>query len=164
MDLAALKNIVKENMAGEKKSKADNASRMEVAEKLNGSVDFDLPPSTVDEETHNTVYDIVQENQNRGIPATVLEEKKDEIFNNAARIAKESVKFKFIASRIAEEEKIDVTETQLAQHIGFLARREGITFDKMVDRVRKNNAFGPLRQQLLRQSVLDFVLKEAKFE
>ncbi len=164
MDLAALKNIVKENMAGEKKSKADNASRMEVAEKLNASVDFDLPPTTVDEETHNTVYDIVQENQNRGIPAAVLEEKKDEIFNNAARIAKESVKFKFIASRIAEEEKIDVNEQQLAQHIGFLARREGITFDKMVDRVRKNNAFFPLRQQLLRQSVLDFVLKEAKFE
>ena len=36
--------------------------------------------------------------------------------------------------------------------------------DKMVDKVRKNNAFGVIRQQLLRQSVLDFLLKEAKSE
>ena len=42
--------------------------------------------------------------------------------------------------------------------------REGITLEKMVDRVRKNNAFGVIRQQLLRQMVLDFLLKEAKTE
>jgi hypothetical protein len=36
--------------------------------------------------------------------------------------------------------------------------------EKMVDRVRKNNAFPVIRQQLLRQAVLDFLLKEAKTE
>ena len=36
--------------------------------------------------------------------------------------------------------------------------------EKMVDRVRKNNAFEIIRQQLLRQAVLDFLLKEAKSE
>ena len=50
----------------------------------------------------------------------------------------------------------------MAQHIAFLAQREGITLEKMVDRVRKNNAFGVIRQQLLRQAVLDFLLQEAK--
>ena len=74
------------------------------------------------------------------------------------------MKFKFIAAQIAENEKIDVTNEQLAQHIAFLAQREGLTMEKMVDRVRKNNAFGLIRQQTVqRQSVLDFLLKEAKF-
>jgi hypothetical protein len=36
--------------------------------------------------------------------------------------------------------------------------------EKMVDRVRKNNAFPVIRQQLLRQTVLDFLLQQAKFE
>ena len=133
-------------------------------QKLISAVEFDLPPSAVDEETHATVYDIVAENQARGVPANVLEEKKDEIFSNAAKSATESVKFKFIAAQIAENEKIDVTNEQIAQHLAFLAQREGITLEKMVDRVRKNNAFGVIRQQLLRQAVLDFLLKEAKFE
>ena len=61
-------------------------------------------------------------------------------------------------------EKIDVTNEQVGQHIAFLAQRDGITMDKMVDRIRKNNAFGMIRQQLLREQVLDFLLKESKTE
>ena len=164
MNLAELKTRIRENMEQEKKNQANSAARTEIIQKLISSVEFDLPPSAVDEETHATVYDIVAENQARGVPATVLEEKKEEIFNNAAKAAKESVKFKFIAAQIAENEKIEVTQEQLAQHIAFLAQRESLTMEKMVDRIRKNNAFGIIRQQLLRQAVLDFLLKESKSE
>jgi trigger factor len=164
MNLDDLKKRVRENMEHEKKNQAQQASRAEIVQKLISSVEFELPQSTVDEETHATVYDIVSENQSRGVPANLLEEKKEEIFNNAARTAKESVKFKFIAAQIAENEKIDVTNEQMGQHIAFLAQREGLTMDKMVDRIRKNNAFGVIRQQLIRASVLDFLLKEAKTE
>jgi len=164
MNLADLKTRVRENIEQEKKNQANGAARTEIIQKLISAIEFDLPPSAVDEETHATVYDIVAENQARGVPANVLEEKKDEIFSNAARAARESVKFKFIAAQIAENEKIDVTNEQMAQHLAFLAQREGITLEKMVDKVRKNNAFGIIRQQLLRQAVLDFLLKEAKSE
>ncbi len=164
MDLAELKKRVKENMEQEKKNRAISEQRTELIQKLISSVDFELPPTAVDEETHATVYDIVSENQSRGVSTDLLEEKKDEIFTNAAKAAKESVKFKFIAAQIAEAEKLEVTNDQVAQHIGFLAQREGLTMEKMVDRIRKNNAFGIIRQQLLRQQVLDFLLKEAKSE
>jgi trigger factor len=164
MTLSELKTRIRENMEQEKKNQADTAARTEIVQKLISSVDFELPPSAVDEETHATVYDIVAENQQRGVPANVLEEKKDEIFVNAAKAAKESVKFKFIAAQIADDEKIEVTNDQLVQHLAFLAQREGITLDKMIDKARKNNGIGLLRQQLLRKAVLDFLLKEAKSE
>jgi len=164
MSLADLKTRVRENMEQEKKNAADQAARAEIVHKLISSVEFELPPTAVEEETHATVYDIVSENQSRGVPANILEDKKDEIFSNATKAAKESVKFKFISAQIAENEKLEVTNEQVAQHVAFLAQREGITMDKMVDRIRKNNAFGIIRQQLLRQSVLDFLLKESKSE
>ena len=164
MDLAELKKRVRENMEQEKKNRSISEQRTEIIQKLINSVEFELPPTAVDEETHATVYDIVSENQSRGVSAELLEEKKDEIFTNAAKAAKESVKFKFIAAQIADNEKMEVTNDQIGQHLSFMAQREGITMDKMVDRVRKNNAFGMIRQQLLRQLVLDFLLKEAKFE
>ncbi len=151
-------------MEQEKKNRSISEQRTEIIQKLINSVEFELPPTAVDEETHATVYDIVSENQSRGVSAELLEEKKDEIFTNAAKAAKESVKFKFIAAQIADNEKMEVTNDQIGQHLSFMAQREGITMDKMVDRVRKNNAFGMIRQQLLRQLVLDFLLKEAKFE
>ena len=164
MTLADLKTRVRENMEQEKKNQASGAARTEIIQKLISAVEFDLPPTAVDEETHATVYDIVAENQARGIPGSMLEEKKEEIFANAAKTAKESVKFKFIVAQIAENEKIEITNDQLAQHLAFLAQREGLTLEKMIDRVRKNNAFGIIRQQLLRHAVLDFLLKEAKSE
>jgi len=164
MNLADLKARVRENMEQEKKTQADRASRNEIVQKLISSVQFDLPPTAVEEETHATVYDIVAENQARGIEASLLEEKKNEIFTNAEKTARESVKFKFIAAQIAETEKIEVTNDQIGRHLAYLAQREGITLEKMVERVRKNNAFGTVRQQLLSQTVLDFLLKEAKFE
>jgi trigger factor len=164
LNLADLKARVRENLDLDKKSQADRASRNEIVQKLISSVEFDLPPSAVDEETHAAVYDIVAENQARGISANVLEEKKDEIFANAARSARDLVKFKFIAAQIAEQEKIEVTNEQVAQHLAFMAQRENITLEKMADRIRKNNAFGAIRGQIRNQLVLDFLLKEAKFE
>jgi trigger factor len=164
MDLAELKTRIRENLEQEKQNQAGRALRAEVMQKLISAVDFDLPPSAVEEETHAAVYDIVSENQSRGIAANVLEDKKDEIYSNAAKSAKELVKFKFVANRIAEQEKIEVTREQLAQHVGLMAQREGIPIEKMADKIRKNDAFGPITQQILRQRVLDFVLKEAKFE
>jgi trigger factor len=124
LNLEELKVRLRENMAAEKKSQAERASRTEVVEKLVSAVEFDLPASTLDEETHAAVYDIVAENQARGVPANVLEEKKDEIFNNAAKGAREMVKFRFIAAKIAEAEKIEVTNEHLGRHLAFLAQKK----------------------------------------
>ena len=130
MDLATLKTRIRENLEMEKANEAGRASRTEIMQKLIAAVDFELPPTSVEEETHAAVYDIVAENQARGITANVLEEKKDEIFNNAAKSAKELVKFKFVAARIAEQEKLEVTNEQLAQHLAVLAQREGVSLEK----------------------------------
>jgi trigger factor len=164
MNLAELKTRLRENMGRDKQAQADQAARGEIMQKLVAAVEFDLPPTAVEEETHAAVYDIVTENQARGVPANLLENKKEEIFTNAARNAKEAVKFNFIAEQIAENEKIEVTNEQLAQHLAYIAQREGVTLEKMIEKVRKNNAFGAIRQQILRQSVMDFLLKEAKSE
>ena len=74
------------------------------------------------------------------------------------------VKFRYIAAQIAETEKIEVTNEQVARHLAMIAQRENTTLEKMAERVRKNNAFGAIRGQIQNQLVLDFLLKEAKFE
>jgi len=143
MNLAELKTRLRENMGRDKQAQADQAARGEIMQKLVAAVEFDLPPTAVEEETHAAVYDIVTENQARGVPANLLENKKEEIFTNAARNAKEAVKFNFIAEQIAENEKIEVTNEQLAQHLAYIAQREGVTLEKMIEKVRKTTRLGP---------------------
>ena len=96
----------------------------------------------------------------------MLEEKKEEIFNNAAKSAQESVKFRFIASQIAETEKIDVDQRADRPAPGlFGAARRRHVLEKMIERVRKKQRFWTSSAaSCMRQAVLDFLLKEAKFE
>jgi trigger factor len=164
LNLEELKARIRENLVNDKKAQADRATRNEIVQQLIAAVNFELPPSAVEEETHAMVYDIVAENQARGVPNEMLEEKKDEIFNNATQSAREMVKFRFISAQIAETEKIEVSNEQVARHLAMIAQRENTTLEKLAERVRKNNAFGAIRGQIQNQLVLDFLLKEAKFE
>ena len=66
MNLAELKTRVRENLEQEKKNRPQQARGGDRAE-ADFAVEFELPPTAVDEETNATVYDIVAENQGRGV-------------------------------------------------------------------------------------------------
>ena len=90
MDLADLKTRVRENMENDKKGQSDRASRNEIVQKLISAVEFELPPSAVDEETHAAVYDIVAENQARGVPANGPSRKRRTRFSATPPAARET--------------------------------------------------------------------------
>ena len=164
VNLAELRELMRQGQSRQKAVEAEQAAQRQIVQHLVDAVDFTLPPSLLEEETEQSIHEIVSENQARGISPQLLEEKKAEIFENAAKNARMLTKFKFIAARIAEQEKIEVSNEQFARHLSGLAQREEITLDKLIERLRKNEALGLVREQVLRQAVLDFLLKEAKTE
>ena len=165
MNLADLKTRMRENMEQEKKNQADRAARTEIMQKLISAVEFELPPTAVEEETHATVYDIVAENQARGVPANVLEEKKDEIFTNAAksRAGIGEIQVHRRANRREREDRRDQRADRPAPRLPRPARGHH-AWKRWSTGCARTTPSALIRQQLLRQAVLDFLLKEAKFE
>ncbi|MDE1172061.1 MAG: trigger factor, partial [Verrucomicrobium sp.] len=155
---------IRESVKKEKERTAKSAQKRELAEKLAASVEFELPESVVQEETRDVVYDIVAENQARGVSQEILEEKKNEIFENATRSAKDLVKLNFILRRIAEEEKIEVTEAELSQYLQYLAMQQQTPVEKLAKRMVENGAISQVERRILSQKVIDFVLEQAKVE
>jgi trigger factor len=88
-------------------SELDFRQRRSVRDQLLGGllkqVDFELPESVVSSETRNLVYNIVNENQKRGIAREVIEGSKDDIYKAANSSAKDRVKASFIIGQIAEK-------------------------------------------------------------
>ncbi len=146
----------------------DNRQRQGVRDQLLkgllSQLEFELPESVIANETKNIVYGIVNENQKRGVPQEVIEQKKDEIFSNAKTSAKDRVKVAFILNRIAESEKIGVDDKEMTQRVMWLAQQNNVTPDKMVKQIQDQNAVGELRQDILTGKVLEFLELNAQLE
>src|SRR6185436_17846940 len=66
--------------------------RDQLIKALLASVDFDLPETSLQIETRNIVYEMVNENQQRGVSKEAIETEKDRIFTAAQGIARNRIK------------------------------------------------------------------------
>jgi trigger factor len=163
-DLAQLLQGIRNDLQRELESRQKQSVRDQLLKALLAQVEFELPESVIASETRNIVYGIVNENQKRGVPQEVIEQKKDEIFGNAKSSARERVKVAFILNRIAEAEKIGVDDKEMTQRVLWLAQQNQVTPDKMVKQIQEQNAVGELRQDILTGKVLEFIELNAQIE
>lgn len=135
----------------------ENAKRNGAVQKLLAAVTCDLPDHLVNNEMSGILREIVQENQGRGVSDEELRAHEDEIMGAAKQSATERVRSTFLLLRIAEKEKIEVTEQDMAFHVTRLAAHYQIPVQKFVKDLRKRNAFGQIREQILAGKALDFI-------
>lgn len=163
-NLEKLREGVRADLQRELDFKRTRAVRSQIVGALLERVQFDLPESMVAAETRSVIYDMVRENQQRGVPREAIEQQKDQIYNFAAGSAKERVKVMFLLGRIAQKENIQVEQQELAQRIYFLAMQNQMPVQKFAKMLDERGGYGEVRDQILTAKVLDFLEKEAKVE
>ena len=156
-DLPGLLQGIRRDLQNELDFRQKRAVRDQLLKQLLDQVTFELPDSVVASETKNLVYNIVNENQQRGVAKEIIETKKDEIFQSAQASAKDRVKAAFILNRIAEIEKISVDQREMSQRIVALAQQNNQTPEKMVKVLQERNAFPEIQQDILTGKVLDLI-------
>jgi trigger factor len=152
---------LRDGIAGEKKRANQTQLKKQVADLIDKSVSFELPESVVKAETQDVIQEIVSENQARGIPVNVLEDNKGEIFDNATRSAKEIVKMNYVLRKIAELEKIAITNDELGNYVYWLAMQHKKPVDKLVKQLSESGGLRQIEQRLLVQKVMDFIIGQA---
>ena len=152
---------VRADLENELRYSQSKAVRNQTVRALLGRVNFDLPETAVAAETRNVVYDIVRQNTQRGIGRELIEKQKDEIYSAAAGSAKERVKLAFLVQRIAEQEKITVTQEDALKRAQQLAMMYQMPFDQFLKDLQKRNGVNELYDQVLHEKVLDLIEKHA---
>lgn len=152
-----LREGVRHDLANELKTKRLAGIRNQLVKSLLDRVACDLPDSLVQHETRNVVYDIVRTNQERGVPKDTINEKKDEIFSAANTSAKDRVKAAVILHRIAEAEKIGVSNEEISGRIVALAQQRQEAPEKVAKELQKNGQIAAIHEQILTAKVLDFL-------
>ncbi|CAB4243487.1 Trigger factor [Methylacidimicrobium sp. AP8] len=160
-DESGLLSLLQTAVETEKKRAARREQANHIVNALLGSVEFPLPESLVEEETASAVREIVAENQERGIPLSVVQQKTKEIFANARRLAAQRVKLRFLIERIARNESLTVTDEELSGAIASLAHRQKLPPRQFIQRISREN-LEALKRQILTEKVIDFLIERAK--
>jgi trigger factor len=163
-NIEKLREGVQRDLENELNFSLNKNVRGQLIRSLLDRLNFELPESTVAQETRNVVYDIVRENQKRGISREMIEQQKDEIYSAAANGAKERVKALFVMQKIAEKENIKVGQEDVAMRVSQLAAMYQIPAEKFVKDLQKRNGVGEIYDQLVNEKVMDFLQENAKIE
>jgi trigger factor len=163
-NLEKLREGVRSDLQNELNLRQKRSIRNQIVKTLLDKVTFDLPETQVQHETRNVVYEIVSENQKRGVPKEVIDQQKDEIFNASTSTAKERVKAAYVFSKIAEKEGIRVSNEELNGRIIALAQAYQMTPQKFVQELEKRDGLTEVHQQMLHEKVVDYLQEHAKIQ
>jgi trigger factor len=163
-NLEKLREGVRKDLQNELDFKASRSVRDQLVRGLLDRVQCELPETIVNAETRSVVYNIVQENQQRGISREVIEAQKDQIFNVANASAKDRIKILFLFKRIAEKEKIQVGQQEIVQRVQQMAQQYQMPVQKLAKQLEERNGFAEIHEQLLASKVIDLLQLHARIE
>lgn len=164
-DLERLRQGVRADLQNELNSKQRRSVRSQVVKSLLNKIQFEVPDSFVEQETRNVVYDIVSENQRRGVSRELIEQEKEGIYSAANQTAKERVKAAYVFSRIAEKEGIRVSPPELQTRLIQIAAARKMPADKLIkDLESKGYGLEGVEEQILHEKVIDFLFEHAKVQ
>jgi trigger factor len=163
-NLEKMRQNIRKDLEMELATKQRRSVRSQLVEGLSGRVQCELPESLVAGETRNAVYEIVADNQQRGVSKEVIDEKRDEIYSYANNGAKEKLKIAFLLGRIAEKEKVQVTREEILGRIYQIAQERQVKPDKLIKDLQKNNGINQIHEQILFGKVVDLLEQHAQIE
>jgi trigger factor len=162
-NLEGLKSKIRTNLKGRKEYENRQAQRRQVTEALNAKVDFPVPDSLVESETQSVLRNFIEENMRRGVPQEQFEKDKKELFEGAKKAAAVRVKTQLLLAKIAEQEKITVTEKDIDAFIYRESVMNNTSADKLVKDLTKNrDRLRAVQQSIIFDKALDLLVSKAK--
>lgn len=157
-----IRKIVREKLEDFTAENTENKKRSAVVEHLVRNIEFEVPKEYVVRETRRALSEIVESEQVRGISQDDLVSHKDEIFKQAQLSGQFRTRADFILLQIARERKLEATQEDIVQRLMELSARTGITLEKIVKRLSKNDGLALISHEIIRGKALDFLASKVK--
>jgi trigger factor len=163
-NIEELREYIRKTLAEERAAATKEQMRRQIIDHLLAHAEFELPASLVEQETRSLVYELVQENTRRGVPTSVLEQKRDEILAHASRRAADRIRASFLLDAIARAENIVVTPAEMEDRLAALAARYQTIPAKVKAQLEERGGLDEIEEQILAGKTLDFLIANATVE
>jgi trigger factor len=155
-NLAGLRDKVRRELEKAKEEGARREAGEEIVRTLAEGVSLDLPESLVEAEAQSLLRNWAA-SLRADLPAPQIEELK----LRAKDQAKQSLKRGLILKKIADRERIAVTDDDVEEEIKEMAKRNKIPLAQLVARINEEGRRDDIRTALLSRKTIDFLLENA---
>ena len=162
--LADLKEFAKSSiMQGKEREIALDLERQLFDELLERNP-FELPEGVHKAQARNIMIRQQFHLQQRGVPQEEIEKHIEALRDTSEAAAARNLKMFFILERIADQEKIFVTENEVANRIAALANSHHMSVQRMRAQLESNGSLSQLRVGMREDKVTEDLLRNAEIE
>ena len=136
--------------------------QQEVVDYLLKRTEFDLPESVVSEETNLTMRGMLRDIVGRGATREDIEKNREAILGAATTASRDRVRLRYILSRIAEEEKIQVSNAEVDQRLQEMASQYRMTVEKLRASIEERHGVESLTADIRNEKMLDQLVEDAR--
>ncbi len=162
--LAELKEGIYKDMLSLKEVQSRKELESKALEILLEANKFSVPQSMVERYSKGLEGRFRHNLADKGINKDEVEKSAEIIKKRADEESQKQVKIYFILAKIAQNEKIEITDEELDKHIENLARQWKQDFDKIKKNFIERKLLDELRMELQEEKVMELVLKSAHIE
>jgi len=156
-DMADMREKIRQNIESWREREARVREKNQIMEALVSKYALEIPDSLIDQQAKYNIQRYVRESMFRGISREEIEQKKDQITENARKNAKEHIATQLILEKIAAKESIDISDDELKARVKELAESRDISESQMAQYLEKDNQLEDIRFRMLHEKVMDFV-------
>jgi trigger factor len=156
-----IKQIIRENMAGERDRKIADMKVNQIVAHFNAQVSFELPEDLIHQETQSQADAMVKRGVQSGMTEQEIETQSEEIFASAGQQAVTNLRTNFILQEIARVENIAVTDSELINHLAQIAISRKIAPKKFIKDMQRAGRIQSIRSSMAIGKTIDFLVEQA---
>ncbi len=156
-----IKQIIRENMAGERERKISDMKVNQIVAHFNAQVNFELPEDLIQQETQSQADAMVKRGVQSGMTEHEIETQQEEIFASAGQQAVTNLRTNFILQEIARVESISVTDSELINHLAQIAISRKIAPKKFIKDMQRAGRIQSIRSSMAMGKTIDFLVEQA---
>ena len=157
-----LKSSIEEKIRKEKEKTMDGDLTDKIMLKLLESHDFELPARLVAYEIDQLVKELEANLDRQGMTLESAGMSREQIAQHYKGSAEKRVKGDFIIKKIAEDEKIKLSDEDVQQGFERISRQYGMPLDEVKKYFSKREDMLPFMSELLSEKILRFLKDETK--
>ena len=160
---AELTDRMYSNLTRQIEYKQRQSTREQVLEKIQEAADWDLPEELVKKQTENAMRREVLEMQQAGFTSQQIRTRENDLRQQVISNTRRNLKEHFVLDRVADEENIEVSDTELEYEIQLMAYQAGENPRRVRSRMIKTGVIENLRAQIRERKAVDVILGSADF-
>jgi trigger factor len=162
--LAELKSRLRQSLEEQRKARAEHSAKDKLMTRLIEMTPFDLPKSLIERHLDSMMSRAEWRLANQGVRIDPQDPERQKIRETFRPAAEKEVRSMLILEKIAEREKIAVSDDELGQRLENMARELNQRPEALRGLYQREDRMEDLRAQLREEKTLDFLLSQAQIK